>query len=183
MNEPLMVAVVGGLEIQHKPTGTWHAVAPIEGVFVVNIGDMMRKQLIPPNACIQNSCWMSLTVVTERWTNNRYKSTMHRVISPLSGKDRYSCDFFNEGPLDRMIECIPTCLSVELYLSMILPSNLRCTKSQLHGKLHPNTAPPISRKRLRCYAIDFDIGIVALDQEYSRSKGLPDAQPFPWDSS
>ena len=51
-----------------------------------------------------------LTFVIERWTNNRYRSTMHRVISPSNGKDRYSCAFFNEGVLDRMIECIPTCL-------------------------------------------------------------------------
>ena len=51
-----------------------------------------------------------LTVVAERWTNNRYRSTMHRVISPLNDRDRYSSAFFNEGPLDHMIECIPTCL-------------------------------------------------------------------------
>ena len=51
-----------------------------------------------------------LTVVIERWTNNRYRSTMHRVISPLYDRDRYSSAFFNEGPLDRIIECIPTCL-------------------------------------------------------------------------
>ena len=35
---------------------------------------------------------------------------MHRVLSPLSQKDRYSCAFFNEGELDKIIECIPTCL-------------------------------------------------------------------------
>lgn len=83
----LLQDVVGGLEVLHKRTGTWHAVAPVEGAYVVNIGDLMQ-----------------------RWTNNRYRSTMHRVISPLSGRDRYSCAFFNEGPLDRMIECIPTCV-------------------------------------------------------------------------
>ena len=36
----------------------------------------------------------------QRWTNDRYESTMHCVISPLSGKYRYSCAFFNDGPMD-----------------------------------------------------------------------------------
>jgi isopenicillin N synthase-like dioxygenase len=35
---------------------------------------------------------------------------MHRVISPYSEKDRYSCAFFNDGALDAVVECIPTCL-------------------------------------------------------------------------
>ncbi|KAH8807254.1 putative gibberellin 20 oxidase [Xylogone sp. PMI_703] len=78
---------VGGLEVLHKPTGTWHGVPPIRGAYVVNIGDLMQ-----------------------RWTNDRFKSTMHRVISPLSNKDRYSCAFFNDGALDVVVECIPTCL-------------------------------------------------------------------------
>ncbi|EXJ92800.1 hypothetical protein A1O3_01354 [Capronia epimyces CBS 606.96] len=77
---------VGGLEVLHKPTGTWHNVPPIKGAYVCNIGDLMQI-----------------------WTNNRYKSTMHRVISPLSGKDRYSCAFFNDGALDTVVECLPTC--------------------------------------------------------------------------
>jgi isopenicillin N synthase-like dioxygenase len=46
----------------------------------------------------------------ERWTNNRYRSTMHRVISPLSQKDRYSCAFFNDGALDMIIEALPGCV-------------------------------------------------------------------------
>jgi isopenicillin N synthase-like dioxygenase len=37
---------VGGLEVLHKPTGTWHAVPPIEGAYVVNAGDLMRKYLV-----------------------------------------------------------------------------------------------------------------------------------------
>ncbi|KAI9371274.1 hypothetical protein BJX61DRAFT_543813 [Aspergillus egyptiacus] len=78
---------VGGLEVLHKATNTWHHVKPIEGAYVCNIGDLMQ-----------------------RWTNDRYKSTMHRVISPLSGKDRYSCAFFNDGALDTIVECLPTCI-------------------------------------------------------------------------
>ncbi|OKL61793.1 hypothetical protein UA08_02319 [Talaromyces atroroseus] len=78
---------VGGLEVFYRPTETWHPVEPIEGAFVVNIGDML-----------------------ERWTNNNYTSTLHRVISPVSNQYRYSVAFFNEGLLDQMIKCIPTCL-------------------------------------------------------------------------
>lgn len=48
---------------------------------------------------------------TEQWTNNRYSSTLHRVITPVSERDRYSIAFFNEGLLDQVIECIPTCLA------------------------------------------------------------------------
>ncbi|RFU35485.1 hypothetical protein B7463_g873, partial [Scytalidium lignicola] len=35
---------VGGLEVFHRATETWHPVKPIEGAFVVNIGDMMGEQ-------------------------------------------------------------------------------------------------------------------------------------------
>ncbi|KAK5046088.1 hypothetical protein LTR84_008545 [Exophiala bonariae] len=78
----------GGLEVFHKPSGTWHAVRPIQDAFVVNIGDMM-----------------------ERWTNEKYTSTLHRVITPVSNRYRYSVAFFNEGLLDQVIECIPSCLN------------------------------------------------------------------------
>ncbi|KAI1407137.1 putative gibberellin 20 oxidase [Hypoxylon sp. FL1857] len=78
---------VGGLEVFHRPSSTWNAVPYVEDAFVVNIGDMM-----------------------ERWTNGRYMSTLHRVISPVSEKDRYSVVLFNEGLLEQVIECIPTCI-------------------------------------------------------------------------
>lgn len=95
--------LVGGLEVFHRPTETWHPVQPVEGAFVVNIGDMLGTN--PPNNLLQ----YQLTY-PERWTNNKYTSTLHRVISPVSNKYRYSVAFFNEGLLDQMIECIPTCL-------------------------------------------------------------------------
>lgn len=59
----------------------------MQDAFVVNIGDMM-----------------------ERWTNELFTSTLHRVISPVSNEYRYSVAFFNEGRLDQLIECIPACL-------------------------------------------------------------------------
>jgi isopenicillin N synthase-like dioxygenase len=43
----------------------------------------------------------------ERWSNDSYKSTMHRVISPLSQTDRYSCAFFNDRALDVVVETLP----------------------------------------------------------------------------
>lgn len=81
---------IGGLEVFHRPTQTWHPVKPVKDAFVVNIGDLM-----------------------ERWTNEVYTSTLHRVISPVSDRYRYSVAFFNEGRRDQIIECIPTCLKPE----------------------------------------------------------------------
>jgi isopenicillin N synthase-like dioxygenase len=78
---------IGGLEVFHRPSQTWHPVHPVKDAYVVNIGDMLS-----------------------RWTNDKYMSTLHRVILPISDRDRYSIAFFNEGLLDQVIECIPTCL-------------------------------------------------------------------------
>ncbi|KAI2627740.1 putative gibberellin 20 oxidase [Hypoxylon sp. NC1633] len=78
---------IGGLEVFHRPSKTWNAVPYVEDAYIVNIGDMM-----------------------EWWTNGRYMSTLHRVISPVLNRDRYSVVFFNEGLLDQVIECISTCI-------------------------------------------------------------------------
>ncbi|KJH81652.1 MULTISPECIES: 2-oxoglutarate and iron-dependent oxygenase domain-containing protein [Pseudomonadaceae] len=74
----------GGLQVQNVH-GEWIDAPPIEGTYVVNIGDMMA-----------------------RWSNDRYKSTPHRVISPL-GVDRYSMPFFAEPNPDTVISCLPGC--------------------------------------------------------------------------
>lgn len=74
----------GGLQVRSLE-GEWIDAPPIEGSYVVNIGDMMA-----------------------RWSNDRYKSTPHRVISPL-GRDRYSMPFFAEAHPDTGISCLPNC--------------------------------------------------------------------------
>jgi len=81
---------VPGLEIR-LPSGRWARAPLVDDAFIVNIGDMMA-----------------------RWTNDRWVSTLHRVIQPettASGaRRRQSMAFFHNTSFDAEIECIPTCL-------------------------------------------------------------------------
>ena len=77
--------VQGGLEVQ-SPDGAWHPVSPVPGSLVVNLGDAMA-----------------------RWTNDRWRSTMHRVVVP-TGR-RQSIAFFHNANWDAVIECLPGCLA------------------------------------------------------------------------
>jgi isopenicillin N synthase-like dioxygenase len=80
----------GGLEVR-LPDGSWSAVQPRPGEFVVNLGDMMA-----------------------RWTNGRWASTLHRVVNPPLGvaqSRRLSIGMFVHPNYDQRIECVPTCLA------------------------------------------------------------------------
>lgn len=71
-----------GLQVE-SATG-WIDVHPRPGDLVVNLGDAM-----------------------ERWTNDRWKSTLHRVTIPRGR--RQSIAFFHNANWDAVIECLPTC--------------------------------------------------------------------------
>jgi isopenicillin N synthase-like dioxygenase len=75
----------GGLEVQMQD-GSWVPAYPIDGTFVINLGDM-----IP------------------RWTNGRYHSNLHRVINKNSAaRHRQSVVFFTDLDFEAVIEPIPS---------------------------------------------------------------------------
>jgi isopenicillin N synthase-like dioxygenase len=79
----------GGLEVKTKQ-GDWVPVPYIEDSFVINVGDLMAQ-----------------------WTNDRWVSTLHRVVNPpweiASKTDRISMPFFLDPNYDTLIEPIETC--------------------------------------------------------------------------
>jgi isopenicillin N synthase-like dioxygenase len=80
---------VPGLEVV-GPDEAWHPVVPRPGALLVNLGDL-----------------------TARWTNDRWRSTLHRVVPPPGGASgaavRRSVALFFDGDYDAVVSCLPTC--------------------------------------------------------------------------
>ena len=74
-----------GLQILNKKQN-WIDVEAISGTFIINLGDLMA-----------------------RWTNDRWVSTLHRVISKDSNKARKSLAFFHQPNWNAEIKCLETC--------------------------------------------------------------------------
>ena len=82
-------AAKGGLQARNVD-GEWVDVPDIEDTFVINLGDLMAE-----------------------WTNDRWRSTLHRVLNPRVDQKaqsrRLSVAFFHQPNYDAMIECLPGC--------------------------------------------------------------------------
>lgn len=78
----------GGLQVQ-RADDAWLDVPPLPGAFVVNIGDMMQ-----------------------RWTNDRWRSAVHRVVN-TSGRERWSIAWFFDLDADASVAPLPCCVSAE----------------------------------------------------------------------
>ncbi|MBT8319960.1 MAG: isopenicillin N synthase family oxygenase [Gramella sp.] len=88
----LMGASTGGLQVLRKD-GEWIDAIPQEDELVINVGDML-----------------------ERHTNNKLRSTIHRVINPPKeewGKPRYSIPFFMHPRSEMPLNCLEECIDEE----------------------------------------------------------------------
>ncbi|MFO1147450.1 MAG: 2-oxoglutarate and iron-dependent oxygenase domain-containing protein [Alsobacter sp.] len=80
----------GGLQVM-TAAGEWLPARREPGSLIINIGDMLA-----------------------RWTNDRWVSTLHRVVNPprdaVSGTERLSIGFFYQPDDDCVVECLPSCV-------------------------------------------------------------------------
>jgi len=86
----LMGASAEGLEVLRRD-GSWLAVTAVPEAVVVNVGDMLQ-----------------------RLTNNRLRSTTHRVVNPpreLMHTSRFSIPFFMHPRSDMDLTCLPSCIT------------------------------------------------------------------------
>lgn len=81
----------GGLQVRDR-SGQWIDIGYVPGTFVVNIGDLMMQ-----------------------WTNDRWISTLHRVMNPpteaATSSRRISMVFFHQPNYDADVTSLPTCTS------------------------------------------------------------------------
>ena len=84
---------VPGLQILDTE-GRWHHVVPAPGALLINLGDLLA-----------------------RWTNDRWISTMHRVLAPVDDQGRVyrrrSAAYFHDGNYDAVIATLPGCATPE----------------------------------------------------------------------
>ncbi|GAA3729930.1 2-oxoglutarate and iron-dependent oxygenase domain-containing protein [Leifsonia bigeumensis] len=81
-----------GLQVRDDHSDAWVDIPPTPGALVINIGDLMA-----------------------RWTNDRWTSTLHRVVNPDAGSAvstrRQSMPFFHNANYSALVECLPSSLA------------------------------------------------------------------------
>lgn len=108
------------LEVR-MPDGTWSRLRPATDVFVVNTGDLLAQ-----------------------WTNDRWVSTVHRVVVPEGGsRPSLSLGFFHQPDADALVEALPSCVSTDnpaRYAPVLAGEHLAAKMTRQHS-----TAAPCSR--------------------------------------
>jgi len=113
-----------GLQVsKDRDQPKWHDVPFVEDGFVINLGDLMR-----------------------RWTNDRWSSTLHRVINPPTGKvdawgRRLALAFFHNLNKDAIVTAIPSCISEDrpaLYDPIVGGEFLMLKHLASNGKADPD---------------------------------------------
>jgi isopenicillin N synthase-like dioxygenase len=118
----------GGLQVR-TADGSWLDVETVPHSFVINIGDLM--------AC---------------WTNDRWRSTLHRVVNPprqaFGSSARLSLVFFHQPNYDARVECLPSCIDAShpaKYPPMTSGAHLlsKIGKSNTMGDADPRAAATV----------------------------------------
>lgn len=119
----------GTLTILHKqpgaddlevrlPDGTWSRLRPAADVFVVNTGDLLAQ-----------------------WTNDRWVSTVHRVVVPERGpRQSLSLGFFHQPDADALVQALPGCVSAQRparYAPVRAGEHLAAKMSRQHSAAAP----------------------------------------------
>lgn len=100
----------------------WHDVTPADGALIVNLGDAMA-----------------------RWTNDRWRSTIHRVDPPVvDGRiiRRRSAAFFFDGNHDAVIETLPGCARTDQpnYPPITVADNINAKLAGMKSGIAPTGA-------------------------------------------
>lgn len=74
----LLQDAIGGLQVFKD--GYWHDVTPVDGAFVINIGDMVQV-----------------------WSNDTYRAALHRVLA-MENAERFSIPFFYNPSYSAIVE-------------------------------------------------------------------------------
>lgn len=85
----------GGLQVRELGSNSWIDATPMEGSLVVNVGDLLA-----------------------RWSNDRFRSTLHRVIN-TSGHERYSIATFYDPTYGAVVD--PCDLGIDSASSLYPP--------------------------------------------------------------
>ncbi|MET3806209.1 isopenicillin N synthase-like dioxygenase [Nakamurella sp. UYEF19] len=109
--------------------GSWHDVLPEPGALLINLGDL-----------------------TARWTNEVWKSTLHRVKPPVVNgriERRRSAAYFHDGNVDALISTLPGLVGpgeVELYSPVTVAEHI---SAKLNGSRNLVSNDRAEREALR----------------------------------